>query len=175
MSWWLLLVKSVQCSVSFLRQQVTLFVASSHIKYKQEGNTEELKLETDVLYSGQMISSFKTCRWYKIVFTKLLFFLKAATAVRMQPHGLRHWAGRRHGLHRPREHPGHPATEHPSAGSCGAGLPGRRAGVHRHLSEICQEVRLHLQTVQFYGTEEGCLPLNLTYVLHTFLVMSCGV
>lgn len=32
-----------------------LFGASSHIKYKQEGNTEELKPETNVLYSGQTI------------------------------------------------------------------------------------------------------------------------
>lgn len=62
--------------------------------------------------------------WVRLVETyKTLSPSSAQTALRVQPHGLHHGAGRRNGHHRDHQHPGHPAGEHPSACSCGDGLP----------------------------------------------------
>ena len=119
--------------------------------------------------------------------TKLHLFLTAETAVRRQPHGLHHGTGRRHGLHRPWEYPGHPAQEYPSAGSCGYGLPWGCAGVCCHLQEACQEVRphrmtlttvtvqwqtLYLQTIHFNGTKDVSFILSLIRMY--FSIMSFG-
>lgn len=90
-----------------------------------------------------------------VILTLLSNCLLAEAALRVQPHGLRHWASWRNGHHRTHERAGHPAWEHPPEGSCCAGFPWWCQGVHCYLQETRQVRRRMINTQPKQHNQHG--------------------
>lgn len=75
---------------------------------------------------------------YSYHVTTVLFCFSAEAALWMQPHGLHHRAGRRHGHYWSHERFRHQAHEYPPESTRGPGIPWWCAGIHCHLQKAQQ-------------------------------------
>lgn len=131
--WWLMFIVRWCMEESFY----TLLMSRVQRARWADGTstTSNYLIFSDILCQVALKCTHKLSCAFILNHLSLCLFLSAEAAVWMQPHGLYHGAGRRHGHNRIHECFGHPAHHNPPTSPCGPWIPWRCARISVHLQE----------------------------------------